>query len=130
MVLRTVIGAMLCGYCAECNVPRDFKFKPNDRRARMPGDGFSRHDRRYAAAQCGRGPRQLPDGSRFYAGATAVGGGFASAFVATGSLRAGLWGALSAAVFWGIGTGFSQTRAVRTVGRNNQRALRRMQRAT
>jgi len=46
--------------------------------------------------------------------ATAVGGGFASAFVATGSLRAGLWGALSAAVFWGIGTGFSQTRTVGT----------------
>jgi len=48
MVLRTVIGAMPCGYCAECNVPRDFKFKPNDRRARVPGDLPSRHDRRNA----------------------------------------------------------------------------------
>ena len=48
MVLRTVIGAMPCGYCAECNVPRDFKFKPNDRRARMPGDGSSHRDRRNA----------------------------------------------------------------------------------
>lgn len=41
--------------------------------------------------------------------AAAVGGGFASAYIATGSLKAGLWGALSAAVFWGIGTGFSKT---------------------
>ncbi len=41
--------------------------------------------------------------------AVAVGGGFTSAFIATGSLKAGLWGALSAAVFWGIGTGFSKT---------------------
>jgi len=37
----------------------------------------------------------------------AVGGGFASAAIATGSLKAGLWGAVSAAAFWGIGTGFS-----------------------
>ena len=87
---------------------------PNDRRAQVPSDRSSHRDRRYAAAQCGRGPRQLPDGSRFYAGATAVGGGFASAFVATGSLRAGHWGALSAAVFWGIRTGFSKTRTVGT----------------
>lgn len=41
--------------------------------------------------------------------ATAVAGGFASAYIATGSLKAGLWGALSAAVFWGIGTAFSKT---------------------
>jgi RHS repeat-associated protein len=38
--------------------------------------------------------------------AVAVGGGFLSALVSTGSLRAGLWGALSAAVFFGIGQGF------------------------
>jgi RHS repeat-associated protein len=37
----------------------------------------------------------------------AVGGGFASAAIATGSLKAGLWGAVSAAAFWGIGTYFS-----------------------
>jgi RHS repeat-associated protein len=39
----------------------------------------------------------------------AAGGGFASAAIATGSLKAGLWGALSAAAFWGIGTAFSKT---------------------
>ena len=39
---------------------------------------------------------------------TAVAGGFASAAIATGSLKAGLWGAVSAAVFWGIGTAFSE----------------------
>ena len=87
MVRRTVIGAMPCGYCAL---------------------------RSYAPAQRGRSPRQLPDVSRFYAGAAAARGGFASAFVAAGSLRAGLWGALSAAVFWGIRTGFSKTRTVGT----------------
>lgn len=38
----------------------------------------------------------------------AVAGGFASAAIATGSLKAGLWGAVSAAVFWGIGTAFSE----------------------
>ncbi len=40
----------------------------------------------------------------------AVAGGFASAAIATGSLKAGLWGAVSAAVFWGIGTHFSSVR--------------------
>ncbi len=39
--------------------------------------------------------------------AIAVAGGFASAAIATGSLKAGLWGAVSAAAFWGIGTAFS-----------------------
>nr|WP_305119063.1 RHS repeat-associated core domain-containing protein [Tahibacter harae] len=39
--------------------------------------------------------------------AVAVAGGFASAYVATGSWRAGLWGAFAAGVFWGIGAGFS-----------------------
>jgi uncharacterized protein (TIGR02594 family) len=39
----------------------------------------------------------------------ATAGGFASAAIATGSLKAGLWGALSAAAFWGIGTAFSKT---------------------
>jgi RHS repeat-associated protein len=38
---------------------------------------------------------------------TAVAGGFASAAISTGSLKAGLWGAVSAAAFWGIGTAFS-----------------------
>jgi hypothetical protein len=37
----------------------------------------------------------------------AAGGGFASAFISTGSLKAGLWGAISAAIFWGIGSSFS-----------------------
>jgi RHS repeat-associated protein len=37
----------------------------------------------------------------------AVAGGFASAAISTGSLKAGLWGAVSAAAFWGIGTYFS-----------------------
>jgi hypothetical protein len=37
----------------------------------------------------------------------AVAGGFASAAIATGSLKAGLWGAVSAAAFWGVGTYFS-----------------------
>jgi len=36
----------------------------------------------------------------------AVGGGFASAAIATGSLKAGLWGAVRAAAFWGIGSAF------------------------
>ncbi len=36
----------------------------------------------------------------------AVGGGFTSAYVATGSLKAGLWGAFAAGIFWGIGTAF------------------------
>jgi len=36
-----------------------------------------------------------------------VAGGFLSAYVATGSFRAGLWGAFAAGVFWGIGTAFS-----------------------
>jgi len=40
--------------------------------------------------------------------AAAVGGGFASSVIATGSLKAGLWGAVSAAAFWGIGTAFSK----------------------
>jgi RHS repeat-associated protein len=37
----------------------------------------------------------------------ATAGGFASAAIATGSLKAGLWGAVSAAAFFGIGTAFS-----------------------
>jgi RHS repeat-associated protein len=37
----------------------------------------------------------------------ATGGGFASAAIATGSLKAGLWGAVSAAAFWGVGSAFS-----------------------
>ncbi len=36
----------------------------------------------------------------------AVGGGFTSAYIATGSLKAGLWGAFAAGVFWGIGSAF------------------------
>ncbi|MEZ5462994.1 RHS repeat domain-containing protein [Dokdonella sp.] len=44
----------------------------------------------------------------------AVAGGFASAYVATGSLRAGLWGAFAAGVFWGIGTAFSRSWAYDT----------------
>jgi RHS repeat-associated protein len=39
---------------------------------------------------------------------TATAGGFASAAISTGSLKAGLWGAVSAAAFWGIGTAFSE----------------------
>ncbi len=39
--------------------------------------------------------------------AVAVAGGFASAAISTGSLRAGLWGAVSAAAFWGIGSYFT-----------------------
>jgi RHS repeat-associated protein len=39
--------------------------------------------------------------------AVAVAGGFTSAAIATGSLKAGLWGAVSAAAFWGVGTYFS-----------------------
>jgi hypothetical protein len=37
----------------------------------------------------------------------AIGGGFASAVISTGSLKAGLWGAISAAAFFGIGQYFS-----------------------
>jgi RHS repeat-associated protein len=44
--------------------------------------------------------------------ATAVAGGFASAAISTGSLKAGLWGAVSAAAFWGIGTAFSKLQYV------------------
>jgi hypothetical protein len=36
-----------------------------------------------------------------------VAGGFLSAYVATGSLKAGLWGAFAAGLFWGIGTAFT-----------------------
>ncbi len=42
----------------------------------------------------------------------AVAGGFASAAIATGSLKAGLWGAISAAAFWGIGTYFTKAVAL------------------
>jgi len=41
----------------------------------------------------------------------AVGGGFTAGFVATGSLKAGIWGALSAALFWGFGNQFSNIAA-------------------
>jgi RHS repeat-associated protein len=41
--------------------------------------------------------------------ATAAVGGFVSGIIATGNLRASLWGAVSAVVFLGIGTGFSHT---------------------
>jgi len=51
--------------------------------------------------------------------AAAVGGGFASSVIATGSLKAGLWGAVSAAAFWGIGTAFSKTYAVAKEGSTN-----------
>mgnify|MGYP001300114037 FL=1 len=43
-----------------------------------------------------------------WAFATAVAGGFLSAYVATGSLKAGLWGAFAGAAFFGIGAEFSQ----------------------
>jgi RHS repeat-associated protein len=46
---------------------------------------------------------------------TAVAGGFASAGIATGSLRAAAWGAVSAAVFWGIGSGFNEQLVTRNV---------------
>ncbi|MBL8297788.1 MAG: VCBS repeat-containing protein [Rhodanobacteraceae bacterium] len=46
----------------------------------------------------------------------AVAGGFASAYVATGSWRAGLWGAFAAGVFWGIGTGFNSIRGAQGTG--------------
>ena len=39
--------------------------------------------------------------------AISVAGGFLSAYVATGSFKAGLWGAFAAGVFWGIGTAFT-----------------------
>ncbi len=39
----------------------------------------------------------------------ATAGGFTSTLIATGSLKSALWGAASAAAFWGIGTGFSST---------------------
>ncbi|MFN9731349.1 MAG: hypothetical protein ACK59M_13025, partial [Pseudomonadota bacterium] len=39
--------------------------------------------------------------------------------IATGSLKAGLWGAVSAAAFWGIGTAFSKTYAVAKEGSTN-----------
>ena len=39
----------------------------------------------------------------------ATAGGFTSTLIATGSLRSALWSAVSAAAFWGIGTGFSAT---------------------
>jgi GH24 family phage-related lysozyme (muramidase) len=51
--------------------------------------------------------------------ATAVAGGFASAAIATGSLKAGLWGAISAAAFWGIGTHFSSLQAAPKPGSGN-----------
>jgi len=37
----------------------------------------------------------------------AVAGGFTSAYIATGDVGAGLWGAFSAGVFWGIGSAFT-----------------------
>jgi hypothetical protein len=39
----------------------------------------------------------------------ATAGGFTSTLIATGSLKSALWSAVSAAAFWGIGTGFSST---------------------
>jgi len=50
----------------------------------------------------------------------ATGGGFASAAIATGSLKAGLWGAVSAAAFWGIGTAFQGLADVSKLGKANQ----------
>ena len=50
----------------------------------------------------------------------ATGGGFASAAIATGSLKAGLWGAVSAAAFWGIGTAFQGIADVSKLGKANQ----------
>ena len=47
-------------------------------------------------------------------------GGFASAAIATGSLKAGLWGAVSAAAFWGIGTAFKGIADVSKLGKANQ----------
>jgi len=44
-------GAITKGHCAERSAPRDFKFMPNDRRARVPGDRFSHRGRRYAATR-------------------------------------------------------------------------------
>jgi hypothetical protein len=40
--------------------------------------------------------------------ATAVAGGFLSAYVATGNLKAGLWGAFAGGVFFGVGAYFNQ----------------------
>ena len=49
----------------------------------------------------------------------AVGGGFVASYVATGNLKSALWGAVSAAVFWGIGQGFSEAIAVPKPGADN-----------
>lgn len=56
------------------------------------------------------GQYYLSKGAYAWSFAITVAGGFASAYVATGSVRAGLWGAFAAGVFWGIGTAFSQVR--------------------
>jgi RHS repeat-associated protein len=42
---------------------------------------------------------------------SAISTGFTAAVISTGSLKAGLWGAVSAAAFWGIGTAFSNVAA-------------------
>jgi len=51
--------------------------------------------------------------------AVSVAGGFTASYVATGSVEAGLWGPFSAAVFWGIGTGFSKSVASPVEGSGN-----------
>ena len=59
-------------------------------------------------------------GTPFISFLWATSGGFLSAVIATGSIKAGGWAALSAAVFWGIGQGFG----VLKVGNSNVATLR------
>ncbi len=52
------------------------------------------------------GQYEISQGALGWAFAVSVAGGFLSAYVATGSLKAGLWGAFAAGVFFGVGSYF------------------------
>jgi RHS repeat-associated protein len=62
------------------------------------------------------GQFEISQGALGWAFAVAVAGGFLSAYVSTGSLKAGLWGAFAGGVFFGIGAGFSQIQGAAGTG--------------
>jgi len=62
------------------------------------------------------GQYEISQGALGWAFAVSVAGGFLSAYVATGSLKAGLWGAFAAGVFFGIGVEFNQLQGAAGTG--------------
>lgn len=62
------------------------------------------------------GQWEITQGAWGWAFAASVAGGFLSSYVATGSLKAGLWGAFAGGLFFGIGAYFSQFQGVAGTG--------------